>query len=105
MSKRVYGKLSLKHPDIIHYATKDNFIHILEATVAVVPYPKDTQAHNFIAHIDDNYILYALRQEKHHTSCSTMFKLNRATLKKYYTNDTFKVLKKKYEKEIREYIN
>ena len=105
MSKRVYLKLEEKHPDIIHYATRTNFTHILEATVAVVAYSKDTQTYNFISHIDDSYILYALKQEKNHTNCTTMFKLNRSTLKKYYSNDTFKVIKKKYLEEIREYIN
>ena len=67
----------------------------------------DSNTVNFIAHIMDNnrFILYALKKEKHHTSCSTIFKLRPKTLRKYYNNDRFKLTNSKYKKIIEEYIN
>jgi hypothetical protein len=38
------------------------------------------------------------------TSCSTIFKLKPSTLKKYY-NNTFKILQKSYEDDMKKYMN
>ena len=105
MSKRVHAKIKQKHSDMLLYTDKVGFARLLENTIAVVAYPQRVTADNFIACIDGTYILYALRQEKHHTSCSTIFKLKPSTLKKYYNDDTFKMLQKSYEDDTREYMN
>jgi len=105
MSKRVQSKIQVKHSDMLKYTSQEGFTLLLAHTVAVVDYQGVTQANNFIALVDGTYILYSLKQEKNHTSCSTIFKLKPKTLKKYYKDDTFKFLQKSYEKHIEEYIN
>jgi len=104
MSKRVYLKIKEKHPDMLPYTSKEGFSLLLTHTIATVAYHKKASADNFIARVDEAYILYALKQEKHHTSCSTIFKLKPATLKKYYKDKTFKILQKCYEEDIKRYI-
>jgi hypothetical protein len=105
MSKRVHEKIKAKHPDMLCFTSKDGFSLLLTNTIATVAYKKMVMADNFIACVDDNYILYALKQEKHHTSCSTIFKLKPSTLRKYYNDDTFKILQKSYENEMKRYIS
>jgi len=105
MSKRVHAKIKEKHPDMLPYTSKDGFTLLLANTIATVAYHKKPKSDNFIACIDESYILYALKQERHHTSCSTIFKLKASTLKKYYNDDTFKMLQKSYEDEMRRYMN
>lgn len=105
MSKRVYEKIKVKHPDMLCFTSKDGFSILLANTIATVAYKKTIVADNFIAFVDDTYILYALKQEKHHTSCSTIFKLKPSTLKKYYNNNTFKILQKSYEDDMKKYMN
>ena len=104
MSKRVHVKIKQKHPDMLPFTCKEGFASLLENTIATVPYHKMEDADNFIVFIDGNYILYALKREKHHTSCSTIFKLKPSTLKRYYKDDRFKILQKSYEEDIKKYI-
>jgi hypothetical protein len=105
MSKRVHKKIKTKHLDMLRFTSKDGFSLLLTNTIAIVAYKKISTADNFIAFVDNTYILYALKQEKHHTSCSTIFKLKPSTLRKYYNNDTFKILQKSYEDEMKQYMN
>ena len=105
MSKRVHEKIKEKHPDMLCFTSKDGFSLLLTNTIAIVAYKKMVTADNFIVCIDDTYILYALKQEKHHTSCNTIFKLKPNTLRKYYNNTTFKILQKSYEDEMKRYMN
>jgi len=104
MSKRVQQKIKLKHADMFIFADQVNFIRLMEATVAYCEYDEHTV--NFIAHIEENdkYILYSLKQEKYHTVCNTIFSLRVETLKHYYKQDNFKLLKSDYGKVIEEYI-
>ena len=104
MSKRVHLKIKQKHPDMLLFTCKEGFAPLLENTIATVPYHKMKDADNFIAFVDDKYILYALKKEKHHTSCSTIFKLKPSTLKKYYKDDRFQMLQKLHEEDIKKYI-
>ncbi len=76
----------------------------MECTVASCGYDKCSNTINFIAHTEERFILYALKREKHHTSCNTIYTLNTKTLKHYYKQEDFKVLKKEYEKTIEEYL-
>ncbi len=105
MSKRVHSKIQVKHPEMFIFTSRDGFSILLENTIAVVDYEGVAEANNFIASVNDMYILYSLKEEKHHTSCSTIFKLKPKTLKKYYKDDTFKLLKKNHKEAIEEYIN
>lgn len=104
MSKRVQQKIKLKHPDMIIFTEQVNFIRLMEATVAYCEY--DDHTINFITHIEesDKYILYSLKQEKFHTVCNTIFALRADTLKHYYKQDNFRLLKSGYGKVIEEYI-
>ncbi len=87
------------------FTCKEGFTLLLDNTIATVAYHKQPHSDNFIAQIDNNYILYALKQEKHHTSCNTIFKLKPTTLKKYYNDNTFKMLKRGCEADIKRYMN
>lgn len=104
MSKRVQQKIKLKHADMFIFADQVNFIRLMEATVAYCEYDDSTV--NFIAHLEENgkYILYSLKQEKFHTVCNTIFSLRADTLKHYYKQNDFKLLKSEYGKVIEEYI-
>lgn len=104
MSKRVQQKIKLKHADMFVFADQMNFIRLMEATVAYCEY--DEYTINFIAHLEESnkYVLYSLKQEKFHTICNTIFSLRADTLKHYYKQDDFKLLKSEYGKVIEEYI-
>lgn len=104
MSKRVQQKINLKHPDMFDFTDQINFMLLMESSVGYYQYDKYTV--NFIAHIeeDDKYILYALKHEKHHTICNTIFSLRADTLRHHYKKEGFKLLKSGYGKMIEEYI-
>ena len=105
MSKRVQTKIKLKHPDVVVYTQKDGFLLLLENTIATLPYKDSLYADNFIACVDEKYILYALKQEKHHTSCSTIFKLKPSALKRYYEDERFTILRRSAQEEMKNYMN
>jgi len=107
MSKRVEEKIQLKHPDCSCYANKPSFFLLLENTIAFLPYEKDTDTFNFIAYVTESniFVLYALKSEKHHTTCITIFKLRESTLKKYIKQDKFRVISSEGKKILKEYIN
>lgn len=104
MSKRVQQKIKLKHPEVFIYTDQINFTILMESSVGYYQYDKHTV--NFIAHFeeDDKYILYSLKQEKHHTICNTIFSLRADTLRHHYKQDDFRLLKNGYGKRIEEYI-
>lgn len=104
MSKRVQRKIKLKHPEVFIYTDQINFTILMESSVGYYQYDKHTV--NFIAHFeeDDKYILYSLKQEKHHTICNTIFSLRADTLRHHYKQDDFRLLKNGYGKRIEEYI-
>jgi hypothetical protein len=107
MSKRVAVKIKLKHSDCFCYTDKLSFSLLLENTIAYFPYEKTSDTFNFIAYMPENYIfvLYALKSEKHHTNCITIFKLRKSTLKKYMKQDNFRVISNESKKILEEYIN
>ena len=105
MSKRVQSKIQIKHPEVFRFTSKEGFTLLLSNTIAVVSYKGLLGSNNFIASVNDEYILYSLKQDKYHTSCSTIFRLKPETLKKYYKDDSFKLLKKNCEEDIKEYMN
>lgn len=104
MSKRVQQKIKLKHPEMFIFTDQVNFVRLMESSVGYCEYDEHTI--NFIAHIEesDKYILYSLKQEKFHTVCNTIFALRADTLKHYYKQDDFRLLKSGYGKVIEEYI-
>ena len=84
MSKRVQIKIKEKHPDVKKYTELNEFHFLMQNTVAFTPYNKCEETMNFIVYIDNRFVLYALKREKHHTSCNTIYALNVKTLKKLY---------------------
>ena len=107
MSKRVQSKIKSKHPDSFCYTDRITFAQLQESTIAYLPYPKSSDTFNFIAYIPESgiFVLYALKSEKHHTNCITIFKLRESTLKKYYNDVNFVLMRSEYKKVIEEYIN
>ena len=107
MSKRVQSKIKSKHPDSFCYTDKPNFETLQENTIAYVPYSKNSDTYNFISYIPKSqiFVLYALKSEKHHTSCTTVFKLKESTLKKYYNDVGFMLMKSEFRVIIEEYVN
>jgi len=65
-------------------------------TIAFYPYNKCEDTMNFIVHIDNKFVLYALKREKQHTSCNTIYTLNTKALKKLYKQENFTLLKQNY---------
>ena len=107
MSKRIQTKIQVKHPDSFYYTGKVPFTQLQESTIAYLPYLKSSDTFNFIAYVPKSaiFVLYALKSEKHHTSCITIFKLRESTLKKYYSDVNFVLMRSEYKKIIEEYIN
>ncbi len=104
MSKRVQLKIKEKHTDVKQYTELHVFQELMQNTVAFCPYDKCKDTMNFIAYVDNKFVLYAMKREKHHTSCNTIYTLNTKTLKKLYRQEEFTVLKKAYVKIIKEVI-
>jgi len=104
MSKRVQLKIKEKHTDVKQYTELHVFQELMQNTVAFCPYDKCKDTMNFIAYVDNKFVLYAMKREKHHTSCNTIYTLNVKTLKKLYRQEEFTVLKKAYVKIIKEVI-
>ena len=107
MSKRVQSKIKDKHSDSFCYTDRLTFTQLQKNTIAIVPYGKNSDTFNFIAYIPEThlFVLYALKREKHHTSCTTIFKLRKCTLKKYCNNVGFVLVKSECKTVIEEYIN
>ena len=107
MSKRIQTKIQAKHPDSFCYTDKIAFTQLQANTIAYFSYPKSNDTFNFIAYVhkSSTFVLYALKSEKHHTTCITIFKLRRSTLKKYYNDEKFVLMRNEYRKVIEEYIN
>ena len=104
MSKRVQLKIKEKHTDVKQYTELHVFQELMQNTVAFYPYDKCKDTMNFIAYVDNKFVLYAMKQEKHHTSCNTIYTLNVKTLKKLYRQEEFTLLKRAYIKIIKEVI-
>lgn len=107
MSKRVEDKIKLKHLEVYKYTNKKAFENLMNNTIGSCKYTKSNDTLNFIAYVknEDKFILYALKSEKHHCICSTIFSLKQDTLKKYYTDESFQLFDKKFEKIIEDFIN
>ena len=93
MSKRVESKIKVKHQDTFIYTSNDNFINLLKNTIASCSYDNKNHTINFIAVHNNKYILYSLKQEKYHTTCTTIFTLRPDTLKRYYKQNNLKLFK------------
>lgn len=104
MSKRVQSKIKEKHSDVALFTEYINFQILMENTICSVPYKKCEETINFISYIDNRFILYSLKKEKHHTSCNTIYSLNKKTLKQHYKQEDCKILKKEYEEIVEDYI-
>jgi len=104
MSKRVQNKIKEKHSDVSIFTEYEQFQLLMNNTICSVPYKKCSDTINFIALIDNKFILYSLKKEKHHSSCNTIYSLNEKTLKQHYKQRDFKILKSEYEKIIEDYI-
>ena len=107
MSKRIQTKIQVKHPDSFCYTDRITFTQLQEYTIAYLPYPKSSDTFNFIAYVPESaiFVLYALKSEKHHINCITIFKLRKSTLKKYYDDENFELMKNEFKRVIEEYIN
>ena len=104
MSKRVQMKIREKHNDVKIYTELRTFQLLMQHTIAFYPYNKCEDTTNFIVHIDNKFVLYALKREKQHTSCNTIYTLNTKALKKLYKQENFTLLKQAYIKMIEEVI-
>ncbi len=106
MSKRVHKKIKDKHKDIAKFAQSKEFSILLSSIIASVNYKKDESIINFISFVEseNKFILFALKREKHHTSCSTIFSLRPETLRKYYIDKSFRLFKQDFKDFIDRYI-
>ena len=98
------SKIKEKHPDVALFTEYEKFQLLMDNTICSIPYKKCDLTINYVAYIEEDFILYSLKKEKHHTSCNTIYSLNKKTLKQYYKQDNFKILKQEYKNLIEEYI-
>ena len=104
MSKRVQLKIKEKHTDVKQHTELHAFQELMQNTIAFYPYDKCKDTMNFIAYVDNKFVLYAMKREKHHTSCNTIYTLNARILKKLYRQEEFTVVKRVYIEIIEEVI-
>lgn len=106
MSKRIQKKIRSKHQDVFCFTEEIWFTKLLENTFASCPYfdEEGFATYNFISHVEERYILFSLKQEKHHVFCTTIFSLNHKTLKKHLSDDGFKLLKGSYKEVVERII-
>ena len=106
MSKRIQKKIRQKHTEMFPFTEEKKFLELLENTVGSCPYLDEDgdTTYNFISHVEERYILFSLKQEKHHVFCTTIFSLNHKTLKKHLSDDGFKLLKGSYKEVVERII-
>ena len=104
MSKRVQSKIQTKHLGMLVYTQLETFQVLMESTIASSDYNKCEDTINFIAYINEGFVLYSLKREKNHTSCNTIYALNTKTLKHYYRQDSFRIIKKEFLELLEEYV-
>ena len=104
MSKRVQSKIKEKHPEVKKFAELQTFQLLMKKTIAYINYDKCEDTINFIAYIDSRFVVYALKREKNHISCNTIYVLNTKTLKKLYIKESFKIMKNEYNEKIESII-
>lgn len=104
MSKRIQEKIKIKHNDVYFLTSLKQFEHLMNSTIGSCKYNQIDNTINFIAYLESQkrFILYSLKSEKHHCICNTIFALNKDTLKKYYSDESFILYKKSYKKLIEE---
>ena len=61
MSKRVQMKIKVKHNDVKIYTELYTFQSLMHHTIAFYPYNKCKDTMNFIANIDNKFVLYSLK--------------------------------------------
>lgn len=107
MSKRIQEKIKEKHYEVFKYTNKDTFKILMKSTIGSSLYKNSKNTINFISYVkdEDKYILYSLKNEKHHVVCNTIFSLRKETLKNYYKDESFKLFDKSFEKILEEYLN
>ena len=96
MSKRVQMKIKEKHPEVRKYTELQTFQLLMQETIAYAHYDKCYDTINFIAYIESKFVVYALKREKNHISCNTIYVLNRKTLKKLFRQENFKMIRNRY---------
>ena len=104
MSKRVLLKIKEKHNDVAIYSENKSFQYLMNNTIASCDYSKCQDTINFISYVDNYFILYALKKENNHTSCTTIYRLKPRALKQHYKQESFKIIKKEYEEIIKDYL-
>jgi len=103
MSKRVQSKIRSKHKDVFFFTESGEFAMLLENVIGVSPYEEE-ECFNFITYVKERYILFSLKQEKHHVFCPTIYNLNDKTLKKYILHKEFKLFRSEYKAVFEEII-
>ena len=104
MSKRVQLKIKEKHPEVKQFTELQTFQTLMQNTIASTHYDNAEDTINFIAYVDNRFVLYALKREKNHIACQTIYILNAKTLKKLYKQDNFKIMKNEYSEKIESVI-
>lgn len=86
------------------YTGIQTFQILMQNTIASTHYDNAEDTINFIAYIDNRFVLYALKREKNHISCHTIYVLNAKTLKKLYKQENFKIMRNEYIEKIERLI-
>ncbi len=102
ITKRKYNLIQIKHPSEFLYIKENRFQSILDNTVAKCEYSKDKSVINFIAYIDNKYILFGISNNSFYTYLSTIFYPSNKQLKN--CKDTMVFFSDKDKMDFEEYL-
>lgn len=103
ITKRKLILIEEKHENEYLYIKRNLFQNILDNTVANCEYSKDNDVINFIAFLDNKYILFGISNNSYYTHLTTIFYPSQKQLKN--CQSTMKFFSDKFKLEFEEYIN
>jgi hypothetical protein len=102
ITKLKYTRIKNKHPEIIHFIEKNNFQILLDNTIASCDYEEDG-LYNFIALVDEKYILYSISINNFHNEVGTLFYIRKKQMIKCF--QTINFFNEKYREDYLKEIN
>ena len=94
-------KIKNKHPEIVPYILENKFQEIIDNTIATCEY-SEIGIYNFLANIDNRYILYSVSINNFYVEGGTLFYTSKRQLKK--CKSSVKFFNKKFESDFEEYL-
>ena len=94
-------KIKNKHPEIVPYILENRFQEIIDNTIATCEY-SEVGIVNFLANIDNRYILYSVSINNFYVESGTLFYTSKRQLRK--CKSSIKFFNSKFESDFEEYL-